>query len=126
MFATYADTHRKAVAKCPAAAISSIVSWPYSATVLGFFWSANTTLVRYGAVTGLHMSAAGYAKTRKLVYVERKSGPPLLIDAITKKPKYVGVPDVHLRARFHIRQIVRAEVKRIPAIYNDMSRRQLK
>lgn len=58
--------------------------------------------------TGIKTPSSQYQGN--LVRVDRKDGAPLLIDTDDKQPKYFGIAQVTEKKRFHIREIIAAEL----------------
>lgn len=53
----------------------------------------------------------------RLFKIESKSGKPLLMDAVNKTPRYVGLQSVRIPRKFHIRDIIRQEASRMKEVY---------
>lgn len=53
----------------------------------------------------------------RLFRVDRKSGAPLLLSAETGEPKYFGKESVKIPKKWHLREIVRNAMKRLPQTY---------
>jgi hypothetical protein len=54
----------------------------------------------------------------KLALIVGKSGLPELIDDVSRKPMYFGVPSVTIRRKFDLTGVIDKSVARIPAIFN--------
>lgn len=108
-------------------ASSATVTVRYSSSPLGSFAQAfeEGALIRGRPLlwiplsfTRLRMSAAKYARTQGgLFRVDRNGKPPLLFSKKDRKPKYVGLSEVHLRKRFHIKETIERVVARVPSFY---------
>lgn len=74
--------------------------------------------------TGIKIRAREYGRRFGLIYVERKdpNKNPLLLSERTKEPIYVGVEQVTLKKRFHLRQIVRRVARNIEKYYRSAYR----
>jgi hypothetical protein len=53
----------------------------------------------------------------RLFKITSKKGRPLLMDAVNKTPRYVGLGSVRVPRKFHIRDIIREEATKMKALY---------
>lgn len=54
----------------------------------------------------------------RLFRITSKAGRPLLMDAVNKTPRYVGLASVRIPQKFHIRDIIRQEATRMKETYS--------
>ena len=118
------------------AAFQSIVTVRYSSSPLGSFARAfEEGATIHGkpylwvplSFTRLRMSAAKFAQTQGGAFRANREGkPPLLFSKKDRKPKYIGLSEVHLRKRFHIKETIDRVVDRVPSFYAEQFSKAMK
>lgn len=90
-----------------------------------WFWvHERGALIQGNPLLWLPLSGSGvprntYARNYpgRLFRVDRKSGPPILMDASDKSAKYVGLPEVTVKKKFHIEEIIADVASKMTSYY---------